>query len=149
VLDVLRWAEIRRMREVEGLSIREIARRTGHDRNTVRRALRRSGPPHYKRPSRDRNGDGVDYLTSEVGMTPKVVNSPGTNAHVWISDGLWVGAVELFFSLFDLRHGAVGPTNRIILYRDFGTNPRKYLDQQSQAILYRRVRAPREDYWWR
>jgi transcriptional regulator with XRE-family HTH domain len=52
VLGVLRWAEIRRMREVEGLSIREIARRTGHDRNTVRRALRRAGPPCYERQSR-------------------------------------------------------------------------------------------------
>jgi transposase len=52
VLDVLRWAEIRAMREVEGLSIREIARRTGHDRNTVRRALRRAGPPCYERSSR-------------------------------------------------------------------------------------------------
>jgi transposase len=52
VLDVLRWAEIRRMREVDGLSIREIARRTGHDRNTVRRALRGSVPPCYERPSR-------------------------------------------------------------------------------------------------
>jgi DNA-directed RNA polymerase specialized sigma24 family protein len=36
VLEVRRWAEIRRMKEVEGLSIHEIARRTGHDRNTVR-----------------------------------------------------------------------------------------------------------------
>jgi transposase len=52
VLDVRRWAEIRRMREVEGLSIHEIARRTGHDRNTVRRALRREGPPRYQRPPR-------------------------------------------------------------------------------------------------
>ena len=52
MLDVLRWAEIRRLREIEGLSIREIARRTGHDRNTVRRALRREGPPRYERPSR-------------------------------------------------------------------------------------------------
>src|SRR5262245_29199164 len=40
------------MREVEGLSIHEIARRTGHDRNTVRRALRRQGPPRYRRPPR-------------------------------------------------------------------------------------------------
>jgi transposase len=52
VLEVRRWAEIRRMKEVEGLSIHEIARRTGHDRNTVRRALRREGPPHYRRPPR-------------------------------------------------------------------------------------------------
>jgi transposase len=52
VLEVRRWAEIRRMKEVEGLSIREIAKRTGHDCNTVRRALRRAGPPRYERPSR-------------------------------------------------------------------------------------------------
>jgi hypothetical protein len=100
----------------------------------------------------DRNGDGVDYLTGEVRMTPKVVNSPGSNAHVWISDGfsfLDGSAYSLFFWLFDLRHGAVGPRNQIRLFRDFGTNPRKYLDQQSQAILYRRVRAPGEEYWWR
>ena len=52
MLDVRRWAEIRRMKEVEGLSIHEIVRRTGHDRNTVRRALRRDGPPRYERPPR-------------------------------------------------------------------------------------------------
>jgi transposase len=52
VLDLRRWAEIRRMKEVEGLSIHEIVRRTGHDRNTVRRALRREGPPRYERPRR-------------------------------------------------------------------------------------------------
>jgi transposase len=40
------------MKEVDGLSIREIAKRTGHDRNTVRRALRREGAPQYRRPPR-------------------------------------------------------------------------------------------------
>src|SRR5512132_448193 len=40
------------MKEVEGLSIHEIVRRTGHDRTTVRRALRREGPPRYQRPPR-------------------------------------------------------------------------------------------------
>jgi transposase len=49
VLEVRRWAEIRRMKEVDGLSIHEIARHTGHDRNTVRRALRSEGPPRYQR----------------------------------------------------------------------------------------------------
>lgn len=39
MLEVQRWAEIRRMKYVDGLSIHEIVRRTGHDRNTVRRAL--------------------------------------------------------------------------------------------------------------
>jgi transposase len=51
VVDVEQWAEIRRMHFVAGLSIKEIARRTGRDRNTVRRALRSSGPPVYRRAS--------------------------------------------------------------------------------------------------
>jgi transposase len=37
---------------VKRLSIKEIARRTGHGRNTIRRALRSSGVPRYQRPSR-------------------------------------------------------------------------------------------------
>lgn len=45
------WAEIRRMRFVEGLAIREIARRTGRDRKTVQRAVRSSEPPRYQRPA--------------------------------------------------------------------------------------------------
>ena len=49
MLGVEQWAEIRRMREVERLSIREIARRTGRDRNTVRSALRSPVPPRYRR----------------------------------------------------------------------------------------------------
>ncbi len=52
MLDVRRWAEIKRMHEVQGLSIHEIGRRTGHDRNTVRRAIRRDDPPVYQRPPR-------------------------------------------------------------------------------------------------
>jgi transposase len=46
---VERWAEIRRMCFVERLSIREIARRTGHDRKTVQRAVRSDAPPRYVR----------------------------------------------------------------------------------------------------
>jgi transposase len=50
--DVIRvedWAEIRRLRRAEGLSIKEIARRLGVARNTVRSALRAEGPPSYER----------------------------------------------------------------------------------------------------
>jgi transposase len=51
LVDVEQWAEIRRMRFVLGLPIKEIARRTGRDRNTVRRALRSSTAPRYSRPA--------------------------------------------------------------------------------------------------
>src|SRR5205823_5000862 len=52
VLDVERWAELRREHFVRGTSIKELARRFGVDRNTVRRALRSSEPPRYERPAR-------------------------------------------------------------------------------------------------
>jgi len=52
VIGVEQWAEMRRMHFVVGLSIKEIARRTGRDRNTVRKALRSSEPPRYRRPPR-------------------------------------------------------------------------------------------------
>src|SRR5919106_7078631 len=41
------WAEIRRLRYVEGLSQREIHRRTGVHRDTIRNALASSTPPVY------------------------------------------------------------------------------------------------------
>jgi transposase len=49
LVDVEQWAEIRRMHFVAGPSIKEIARRTGRDRNTIRRAVRSSEPPVYRR----------------------------------------------------------------------------------------------------
>lgn len=47
MVSVQEWAEIRAMRKVEGLSIKEITRRTGHSRNTIRAALRSPEPPRY------------------------------------------------------------------------------------------------------
>lgn len=49
MIDVERWAEIRRMNRVERLSIREIHRRTGLHRETIRRALSDDRPPRYRR----------------------------------------------------------------------------------------------------
>jgi transposase len=46
---VEQWAEIRRMQFVLGPSIKEIARRSGRDRDTVRRALRLAAAPNYSR----------------------------------------------------------------------------------------------------
>jgi transposase len=50
VLDVERWAELRREHFVRGVGIKELARRYGIDRNTVRRAVRSEEPPRYQRP---------------------------------------------------------------------------------------------------
>jgi transposase len=56
LLDVEQWAEIRRMANVERLSQREIHRRSGIHRDTIRRALASPEPPNYgprpKRPSK-------------------------------------------------------------------------------------------------
>ena len=49
MLGVEQWAEIRRMHLVEKVPIKEIARRTGLARNTVRAALRAKAPPRYER----------------------------------------------------------------------------------------------------
>jgi len=48
-LSVEDWAEIRRLRRVEGLPIKMIARTLGISRNTVRAALASDGPPKYER----------------------------------------------------------------------------------------------------
>jgi hypothetical protein len=49
VVEVEQWAEVRRMHFVQRLSIKEICRRTGRSRVTIRRALRSEGPPRYER----------------------------------------------------------------------------------------------------
>ncbi|MGE0027534.1 MAG: IS21 family transposase [Thermoleophilia bacterium] len=49
VVEVEQWAEIRRMHTIERLSIKEIHRRTGRSRVTIRRALRAEEPPRYER----------------------------------------------------------------------------------------------------
>lgn len=49
MVGVERWAEIRRAHFIEGIGIRALARRTGLDRQTIRRALRSDAPPRYQR----------------------------------------------------------------------------------------------------
>jgi transposase len=52
VFDVERWAELRREHFVRGVSIKELERRTGLARNTIRVALRATGPPVFRCPQR-------------------------------------------------------------------------------------------------
>lgn len=57
------WSEIRRLRFVEGLSKREIAKRTGRNRRTVDRALSADQLPKYERP---RAGSKLDPFKGEI-----------------------------------------------------------------------------------
>jgi transposase len=63
VLKVEDWAEIRRLRRAEGVPIKEIARRLGVARNTVRAALSSDRPPMYQRAAR---GSVVDAYEPQI-----------------------------------------------------------------------------------
>ncbi|HEX5195483.1 MAG TPA: IS21 family transposase [Solirubrobacteraceae bacterium] len=60
MVGVEQWAEIRRLAGVEQLSIREISRRTGLHRKTVRRALAAAQPPQYR--TRSATGSKLDLF---------------------------------------------------------------------------------------
>ncbi len=49
MLNVEQWADLRRLYFIERVGIRELARRFGLSRRTVRRALRSTDPPKYSR----------------------------------------------------------------------------------------------------
>jgi len=63
LVDVERWAELRREHFVRGVAIKELVRRTGLSRNTVRGALRSPGPPVYPR---ERPGSKLDPFKDEI-----------------------------------------------------------------------------------
>ncbi len=62
-MGVEQWAELRREHFVRGVSIKELARRTGLSRNMVRAALRASEPPAYRRRSA---GSKLDPFKDEI-----------------------------------------------------------------------------------
>lgn len=64
MIDAEHWAEIRRMHFVDGVSIREIHRRTGLHRETIRRALAAKRPPAYRR--REKAPSKLDPFKDEI-----------------------------------------------------------------------------------
>jgi transposase len=73
VVDVEQWAEIRRMHRVERLSIREISKRTGLHRKTIRRALAAEAPPRYSRPSAASKVDPFkDWICEQLRADPRI-----------------------------------------------------------------------------
>ena len=68
VLIVEDWAEIRRLRKSEGVSISEIARLIGCSRNTVKAALASEVPPRYERAPSGCLADAYDRRIRELLM---------------------------------------------------------------------------------
>jgi transposase len=63
VVGVEQWAEIRRLHFVKGLSQREIRRRTGLHRDTIRKAIHSGEPPVYRRAAA---GSKLDPFKDEI-----------------------------------------------------------------------------------
>ncbi|MBK5232937.1 MAG: IS21 family transposase [Thermoleophilia bacterium] len=66
MLDVEKWAELRRRHLVDGVSLKRLARETGLSRNTVRKAIRADSPPTYTRPKRPSKLDPFLEQISEL-----------------------------------------------------------------------------------
>ena len=73
MVGVEQWAEIRRMHRVERLSIREISKRTGLHRKTIRRALAAETPPAYSRPAAVSKLDPFrDWICEQLRANPGI-----------------------------------------------------------------------------
>jgi transposase len=73
VVGVEQWAEIRRLYRVEQLSIREIGRRMGLHRKTVRRALAAAAPPRYERKTAGSKLDPFkDWICEQLAVDPRI-----------------------------------------------------------------------------
>jgi transposase len=73
VVRVEQWAEVRRLHFVRGLSIREIHRRTGLHRETIRRAISSGSPPVYRRaPAGSKLDPFKDEIHRLLGRDPRL-----------------------------------------------------------------------------
>ena len=73
MVGVEQWAEVRRLYRVEGVSIREISRRTGLHRKTIRRALAAEEPPKYSRPAAGSKLDPFrDWICEQLEVEPRI-----------------------------------------------------------------------------
>jgi transposase len=73
LVGVEQWAEVRRMRRVEGLSAREISRRTGLARDTIARLLAAGEPPRYERMAAGSKLDPFrDWICEQLAVDPRI-----------------------------------------------------------------------------
>jgi transposase len=112
VIRVEDWAEIRRLHRAEGLPIKEVARRLGLARNTVRTALRSERPPSYRRPSR---GSVVDAY--EPAIRALLVQWPRMPAPVIAERIRWPyseGPLKKRLALIRPEYVGVDPADRVV-----------------------------------
>jgi transposase len=89
VVGVEQWAEIRRLHFVGRLSQREIHRRTGLHRDTVRRALASEVPPRYSRPAK---GSKLDPFRHEIArLLDRDPDLPGVRIGELLAPLGWAG----------------------------------------------------------
>ncbi len=73
MVDVERWAGIRRLHRVGQLSVRESSRRAGLRRRTIRRALAAAPPPKYSRASTASKLDPFkDWICEQLAADPRI-----------------------------------------------------------------------------
>lgn len=85
MLDVEKWAELRRRHLVDGVSLKRLAKETGLSRNTVRKAVRADSPPTYTRPRRPSKLDPFreqigDLLKADPKIPSQVIGDRITEA---------------------------------------------------------------------
>lgn len=73
MVGVEQWAVVRRMHRVDGVSAREISRRTGLARETVARMLAASEPPRYRRgPAGSKLDPFRDWICEQLQAEPRI-----------------------------------------------------------------------------
>lgn len=81
MIEVHEWAEIRRLKFVENLPIREISRRTGRHRDTIRRAIESADPPSYQRPQKESKLEPFKHEIRRSLTCDPAIKSAGQHNH--------------------------------------------------------------------
>lgn len=106
------WAEIRRLHRAEGVPIREIARRLGVARNTVRAALAAQRPPRYERVGR---GSLVDAVEGEIrGLLKEFPRMPATVIAERIGWGHSITILKDRVRVIRPEYVGIDPADRIV-----------------------------------
>jgi len=94
LVGVEQWAEVRRMCRVDGLSGREISRRTGLARDTVARLLAASEPPRYERkPTGSKLDPFRDFICEQLAVDPKI---PSQRLREMVTEVGYLGGRSIF-----------------------------------------------------